>query len=174
MLLAEGAEGLLPEWAFFARCVVDATRAAPDRQPRGALRGRAAGRRPARSSATSCAAGWCGWPPRDPRRLGEFLEIHHLGVKALALHDDEMLRLVEQWWPVETNVGRMTLAEFRERHGVVRYARPIDEFRQLAAVAAAQDLAVVNAGYTYDAEIIERLPAVDRVDPHRAAGARAT
>jgi molecular chaperone HtpG len=98
----------------------------------------------------------------DPLRLGDFLQVHHLGVKALALHDDEMLGVVERWWPMETNVGRMTLAEFRSVHGLVRYAATTDEFRQLAAVAAAQDLAVVNAGYTYDTEIIERLPGLDR------------
>ena len=63
---------------------------------------------------------------------------------------------------METNVGRITLAEFRARHGLIRYAATLDEFRQLAAVAAAQDLAVVNGGYTYDTELIERLPAVDR------------
>jgi molecular chaperone HtpG len=73
-----------------------------------------------------------------------------------------MLRLVEQWWPMETNVGRMTLAEFVSRYGVLRYAATIDEFRQLAAVAAAQDLAVVNGGYTYEMEIIARLPGLDR------------
>jgi molecular chaperone HtpG len=44
----------------------------------------------------------------------------------------------------------------------VRYCATIDDFRQLASVAAAQDLPLVNAGYTYDAEIIERLPALDR------------
>jgi molecular chaperone HtpG len=62
---------------------------------------------------------------------------------------------------METNTGAMTLAEFRQRHGCLRYAATLDEFRQLAAVAAAQDLAVVNAGYTYDAEIIERLRGLD-------------
>ena len=67
-----------------------------------------------------------GWLVRlsatDPRRLSEFLSVHHLGVKALALHDVEMLRLVEQWWPMETNRGRSTLAEFRAPHGVERSA----------------------------------------------------
>ena len=106
-----------------------------------------------------------------PHRLTEFLSIHHLGVKALAMHDEEMLRLVERWWPMETNVGRMTLAEFRERYGVVRYSASTDQFRQLAAVAAAQDIALINAGYTYDTELIERLAQVDpsivveRLDP---------
>jgi molecular chaperone HtpG len=107
-----------------------------------------------------------GWLVRlatsEPRRLARFLGIHHLGVKALALHDDEMLRIVEQWYPMETNMGRVTLAEFRERHGLIRYAATADEFRQLASVAAAQEVGLVNGGYVYDTEIIERLATVDR------------
>ncbi|MEH1012593.1 HSP90 family protein [Micromonospora sp. CPCC 206060] len=161
MLLTENADGLLPDWAFFAHCVVDASELRPTAS-------REALYEDSLLESTREALGdqLRGWLVRlagaDPRRLAEFLQIHHLGVKALALHDDEMLRLVEQWWPMETNAGQSTLAEFRERHGVIRYAASIDEFRQLAAVAAAQDLAVVNAGYTYDTELIERLPAVDR------------
>ncbi|HEX6967787.1 MAG TPA: HSP90 family protein [Micromonosporaceae bacterium] len=161
MLLAEGADGLLPDWAFFARCVVDATELRPTAS-------REALYEDSLLEATREALGdqLRGWLVRlagaDPQRLGDFLQIHHLGVKALALHDDELLRLVEQWWPMETNTGRMTLAEFRERHGLVRYAATVDEFRQLAAVAAAQGLAVVNGGYAYDSELIERLPALDR------------
>ena len=105
MLLAESVEGLLPEWAFFARCVVDSTELRPTASREALYDDEPARRTPARRSPTSCAAGWSGSPRTDPRRLAEFLRIHHLGVKALALHDDEMLRLVEQWWPMETNVG---------------------------------------------------------------------
>ncbi|WP_036373540.1 HSP90 family protein [Micromonospora sp. ATCC 39149] len=161
MLLTEHADGLLPDWAFFAHCVVDASELRPTAS-------REALYEDTLLTATRDAIGEQvrGWLVRlarhDPRRLAEFLQVHHLGVKALAVHDDEMLRLVDQWWPMETNVGTLTLAEFRRRHGLLRYAASLDEFRQLAAVAAAQDLAVVNAGYTYDAELIERLPTVDR------------
>ncbi|WP_422774534.1 HSP90 family protein [Plantactinospora sp. WMMC1484] len=161
MLLTEGADGLLPDWAFFARCVVDSTELRPTAS-------REALYEDSLLEATREALGdqLRGWLVRlaggAPRRLAEFLQVHHLGVKALALHDDEMLRLVERWWSMETNTGQTTLAEFRQRHGLIRYAASIDEFRQLAGVAAAQDVAVVNAGYTYDTEIIERLPTVDR------------
>ncbi|MCO8277599.1 HSP90 family protein [Actinoplanes sp. TRM 88003] len=160
MLLAESIEGLLPEWAFFARCVVDSTELRPTAS-REALYddGLLADTREAIADQLR------GWLVRlastDPRRLGEFLSIHHLGVKALALHDDEMLRLVEQWVPVETNLGHLTLAEFRERQGVLRYAAGDDEFRQLASVAAAQDLGVINGGIVYNTDIIERLATVD-------------
>ncbi|WP_405115044.1 HSP90 family protein [Micromonospora sp. NBC_01405] len=161
MLLTEHADGLLPDWAFFAHCVVDASELRPTAS-------REALYEDTLLTATREALGAQvrGWLVRlarhDPRRLAEFLQVHHLGVKALALHDDEMLRLVDQWWPMDTNVGTLTLAEFRQQHGLIRYAAGLDEFRQLAAVAAAQDLAVVNAGYTYDTELIERLPTVDR------------
>ncbi|MBE1486162.1 HSP90 family protein [Plantactinospora soyae] len=161
MLLTEGAEGLLPDWAFFARCVVDSSELRPTASREALYEDNLL-----ESTREALGDQLRGWLVRlagsDPQRLADFLQVHHLGVKALALHDDEMLRLVERWWPMETNTGQTTLAEFRERHGLIRYAATIDEFRQLAAVAAAQDLAVVNAGYTYDAEIIERLPSVDR------------
>jgi molecular chaperone HtpG len=170
MLLSESIEGLLPDWAFFARCVVDSTELRPTAS-REALYddGMLAETRDAIADQLR------GWLMRlsatDPRRLGEFLSIHHLGVKALALHDDEMLRLVEQWYPMQTNMGEVTLAEFRARHGVLRYAATADEFRQLAGVAAAQDMGLINGGYVYDAELIQRLAAIDgevraeRLDP---------
>ncbi len=170
MLLSESAEGLLPDWAFFARCVVDTSELRPTAS-REALYddGLLASTREALGEQLR------GWlvrlATREPARLAEFLSIHNLGVKALALYDDEMLRLVDAWWPMETNVGRMTLAEFRDRHGVLRYTPSLDQFRQMAAVAAAQDVALINGGYTYDAEIIERLVqvdhsvAVERLDP---------
>jgi molecular chaperone HtpG len=170
MLLSESVEGLLPEWAFFARCVVDSTELRPTAS-REALYddGMLAETRDAIADQLR------GWLVRlsttDPRRLAQFLQIHHLGVKALALHDDEMLHLVEQWYPMQTNMGELTLAEFRARFGVLRYAATADEFRQLAAVAAAQDVGLINGGYVYDADLIERLAATDpaigveRLDP---------
>src|SRR5690606_26075832 len=170
MLLSESAPGLLPQWAFFARCVVDTEELRPTASREalyedGLLE----------STREALGEQLRGWLVRladtDPSRLRAFLDIHHLGVKSLALHDDEMLRLVDRWWPMETNVGRVTCAELRQRYGTIRYCATIDEFRQLAAVAAAQGMAVVNGGYTYDSEIIERLPMldsailVDRLDP---------
>jgi molecular chaperone HtpG len=161
MLLSEGAEGLLPDWAFFARCVVDTGELKPTAS-REALYDDSL-LESTRQALGDQLRGWLvGLSTSDPRRLAEFLEIHHVGVKALALHDDEMLRLVDAWWPMETNMGRMPLAEFRQRHGLIRYTVKLDEFRQLASVAAAQDLPLVNGGYVYETEIIERLPVVDR------------
>jgi molecular chaperone HtpG len=170
MLLSEGVEGLLPDWAFFARCVVDTTELRPTASREALYEDGLLEQ--TREALGDQLRGWLvNLARQSPAKAAEFLCIHHLGVKALALHDDEMLRLVADFWPMETNMGRLTLSDFTQRYRVVRYCATLDEFRQLAAVAAAQQLAVVNGGYTYDSELIERLPAlgpdymVDRLDP---------
>jgi molecular chaperone HtpG len=159
MLLAEGVEGLLPDWAFFVRAVIDTSELRPT-----ASREALFDDGNLEATREALGAQLRGWLVRlgstDPQKLDRFLGIHQLGVKALALHDDEMLRLVYRWLRFETNHGRMTAAELHERHGEIRYVATIEEFRQLAAVAAAQQLTVVNGGYTYDSELLERLPSV--------------
>ncbi|GAB3836955.1 HSP90 family protein [Kribbella italica] len=159
MLLAEGVEGLLPDWAFFIRAVIDTSELRPT-----ASREALFDDGHLESTREALGEQLRGWLVRlgstDPQKLDRFLAIHQLGVKALALHDDEMLRLVHRWLRFETNHGRMTAAELQERKGTIRYVGTIEEFRQLAAVASAQDLTIVNAGYTYDAELLNRLPDV--------------
>jgi molecular chaperone HtpG len=157
MLLSEGVEGLLPPWAFFVRCVVDTSELRPTASREALYEDSLLDQ--ARTTLGDNLRGWLArLSATDPVRLMEFLRIHHLGVKALAVGDDEMLRLVYQWWPFETNVGSMTLAEFQQRFDVVRYTPTLDEFRQIAAVAAAQNIPLVNAGYVYEATLVARLP----------------
>ncbi|MBC6456879.1 HSP90 family protein [Actinomadura sp. HBU206391] len=170
MLLAEKVEGLLPEWAFFVRCVVDAGELRP-------TAGREALYDDELLDATRQALGerLREWLVRlaetDPARLRAFLGLHSLGVKAMAVHDDDLLRIVDRWLEFETSAGPMTLAEFRRRHPDGRYTAEVDEFRRLSAVSGAQGVGLVNGGYVYDIEIIERLRDIDpeahlrRLDP---------
>lgn len=145
MLLAEGVDTLLPEWAFFVRCVVDTSELRPTAS-------REALYEDDLLADTKLALGtqikdWLvQLAATAPDRLGQFLLVHHLGVKAVATHDLEMLRIVDYWWPMETSAGPMTLAAFRRQFPVVRYTLTADEFRELAGVASAQGIGVVNGG----------------------------
>ena len=160
MPLGERVPGLLPPWAFFVRCAVDTTqlRITADRESLYEDDLLAATR-------TALGEQVRAWLMRladtDPGALAEFLQIHELGVQAVALHDEEMLRLVDRAWPLETTDGPMTPAEFRERHGVLRYLADADEFRQLGGVAAAQDVPVINGGAPRVGELLERLAGID-------------
>ncbi|MGV9574259.1 HSP90 family protein, partial [Streptomyces nigra] len=159
MLLTERAEQLLPDWAFFVRCVLDTDSLRPtasrealyEDETLAAVR-EALGER-VRSWLTGLAAG-------DPERLAAFLAVHHLGVKSLARHDREMLRTMLPWLPFETTDGRLSLEEFARRHPVVHFTRTVEEYRQVAPIASAQGVGVINGGYTYDSELVEALPSV--------------
>ncbi|CAD5965247.1 HSP90 family protein [Streptomyces cyaneofuscatus] len=159
MLLSEQADEILPEWAFFVRCVIDAESLRPtasreslyEDDTLAAVRDALAERM--RAWIARAAAS-------DPELLGRFLQAHHLAVKSLAVHDDEILRLLLPWLPFETTDGHTTLDEFARTHRTVLVTSSVEEFRQVAAIASAAGLGVVNGGYTYDRELVHRLPEI--------------
>ncbi|MDX6742944.1 HSP90 family protein [Actinocorallia sp. A-T 12471] len=159
MLLGDAVPGLLPEWAFFVRCVVDTDALRPTASREGlyedetlaAVRDALGGR--VRDWLTGLAA-------QEPDRLARFLAVHELGVKALARHDLDLLRVMLPFLRFETTDGWTALTEFARGRDVVHVAPTVEEFRQVAAIASAQGLGVVNGGYTYDAELVGLLPRV--------------
>ena len=84
-----------------------------------------------------------------------------VAVKAMALQDDELLRILLPLLPFETNQGRCTLPELMRTTDVVRVAATVDDFRQVGSVLAAQGVAVVNGGYTFDLDLVRRLVDVE-------------
>src|SRR5262249_590838 len=160
MLLAENAEGLVPDWAFFVKCVVNAN----DLRPTAS---REAFYEDDKLAATREALGQClrnylvDLAPPHPARLHPFIALpppplNPLSLKRLAVRHDAFYRLVIDWLPFETSLGDMTLGEYRKHNDVVRYVPDLDQFRQIARVAAAQKLCVLNGAYTYDAELLAR------------------
>lgn len=159
MLLSDATTGLLPEWAFFVRCVIDTDTLRPTASREGLY-----------EDETLCAVrealgvrirDWLtGLAAQDPTRLATFLSVHSLGVKAMARHDRELLRIMLPFLEFETTDGRLPLTEFARNHATMHLARTVDEFRQVAPIAAAQGIGVVNGGYTYDADLVEQLPQV--------------
>ncbi|MEV4576577.1 HSP90 family protein [Nonomuraea jabiensis] len=159
MLLNDATTGLLPDWAFFVRCVIDTDTLRPTASREGlyedetlvAVR-EALGVR-LRDWLTGLAA-------QEPQRLAAFLAVHSLGVKAMARHDVELFRIMLPYLTLETTDGHITLAEVARRHPVVRITPTVEEFRQIAPIAAAHGVGVVNGGYTYDSELVALLPDV--------------
>ncbi len=156
MLLSERTEGLLPDWAFFVRCVVNSDSLRPN-AARDAFFSDAA------LSDTQSEIGDClksyltGLAHFDRKRLDQIIAIHYLPIKSLAVEDDDFFRLFIQWLPFETSHGTITLEEYFRTHQSLRYVKDLDQFRQIASVAGAQNLWVFNGGYTYDADLLDRL-----------------
>src|SRR5262249_22246314 len=159
MLLSENAEGLVPDWAFFVKCVVNAN----DLRPTAS---RESFYDDDKLVATREALGQClreylvGLARRDPKRLRQLIGLHFLTIKALAAGDDDFYRLFIDWLPFETSTGEMTLGEYRKKNPVLRWVPTRDQFRQIAQVAGAQGECIVNGGYAYDADLLERFTEV--------------
>jgi molecular chaperone HtpG len=160
MLLAANVDGLAPDWAFFVRVVVDSDSLRPLASREGLYEDETLAI--VREAIGDAVRNWLvTLADHEPERLQELVRVHALALKALAVHDDELLALFARWLPVETSMGRMTILEAATRSSsYVRYAESLDTFRQLVQVAAAQGVLLVNGGYTYDTELLARLPAV--------------
>ncbi|GAA4489191.1 HSP90 family protein [Rhodococcus olei] len=155
MLLSERTDDLLPDWAFFVRAVVDTTGLHPTASREALIEDDAL--ESTRAELGAAVRRWViGLAAQTPHRLAAFLSVHHLALRALVVHDDELARFIVPHLPIETTEGPTTFGE-AARRGVVRYTRTVDEFRQLAGIAR-PGAPIVNGGYVYDAEIAGRLP----------------
>ena len=161
MLLSEQTEGLLPDWAFFVKCVANAN----DLRPTAS---REAFYEDEVLAATRASLGsqlrqyLIDLAEHNPNQLRMLIQLHHLSFKALAIDDDEFFTIFMKWLPFETNQGTMTLTEYVDQHKMIRYVTDIDQFRQTSAIAAAQSLCVINAGYTYEAQLVQKVPEILR------------
>ena len=156
MLLSETVEGLLPDWAFFVKCVVNANGLRPNAARDAFYEDEPL--REARLGLGRCLRDYLvGLAENDRPRLDRIIGLHYLPIKALAVEEDEFFRLFIDWLPFESSLGTTTLEEYFRSHSTLRFVRALDQFRQIAAVAGAQNISVFNGGYTYDAELLERL-----------------
>lgn len=156
MLLSEQAEGLLPDWAFFVKCVVNANALRPTASRESFYEDETLA-----ATRDALGAQLRGYlielARKNPQRLQKLIQLHYLSIKALAVDDEEFFRIFINWLPFETNMGTMTLTEYLKQNSTVRYVPDRDQFRQTARIAAAQSLCIINAAYTYDVRLIHKL-----------------
>lgn len=159
MLLSESVEGLLPDWAFFVKCVVNASNLSPTASREGFHEDDNLAQ--TREELGACLRKYLiDLAEHDRPRLDRIIGLHYLPIKGLAVEDDEFFEMFIDWLPFETTLGEMRAEEFRGRKTPVRYVRSRDQFRQISGVAAAQNMCIINTCYTYDTELIEKLARV--------------
>jgi molecular chaperone HtpG len=159
MLLSEASENLLPNWAFFVTCVVNTNELRPTASRESFYEDEMLAQ--TRDALGNALRDYLiDLKSQDPVRLQNLVALHFRAIKALASYDDEFFQIFVDLLPFETSLGRMTLGDFRAEHEVIRYVPNIDTFRQIAQVASSQGLGIINAGYSYDQDLLEKLPRV--------------
>lgn len=158
MFVDETGHGLLPDWAFFVRCVLNANGLRPVASREGLYRDETLERageeigRQIRDHIMHLAR-------TDPGKLEALLGIHGTAIRALAREDDDFFALIIDALPFETNLGEIRFGPFRRENQTVLVARTAEQFRRVAHVAAALGLRVFNGGYTHHEELLVRAAA---------------
>lgn len=156
MLLGEDMSELLPDWAYFVRCVINTDGLRPTASREQLVADEAL--EYTREELGKALRRWIVQQATTrPGRFERFVAVHHLGLKSMAVHDDDLAAAVLPWLTVETSAGRLTVRDYLEQSRHVRYVATVDEFRQIAAVVSA-DQPVINGGYTYESDLLRRLP----------------
>jgi molecular chaperone HtpG len=157
MFLSETADNLLPEWAFFVRVILNTTTLRPTASRESFVENDQLAA--VRNFIGNCLRSYLvQLAEQKPEKLRQFIQLHHRALKALAAEDDDFCAIILDHLPFETSLGTMTFGEYRQSYPVVRYVPDVDTFRQLASVAAAQNLCLLNAGYVYDLDLLTRIP----------------
>jgi molecular chaperone HtpG len=155
MLLDQSGYGLLPSWAFFLKCVVNAETLRPIASREGLFHD-------GDLEKASEALGDCvrrhlvRLARQDPAGLQALLLVHDTAIRALALADDEFFDLIIDLLPFETSLGRVIFGEFRRESGRILTARTSEQYRRVLEVGAAQHVRVFNGGFTHHEELLEK------------------
>lgn len=159
MLVTEHCDNLLPDWAFFVRCMVTTSSVNPTASREQLVDDEALSH--LRHGLGVELRRWIDRIGREqPQLLAEFVAVHGLALRSVASHDRELASMILPWLTFDTSVGRMTLRDFLARGGpLVRYVTDHQEFDTVAALSRS-DRPVLNAGYVYDAALLRDLPLI--------------
>ncbi|MEZ6140758.1 MAG: HSP90 family protein [Zavarzinella sp.] len=161
MFLSDAIENLLPDWAFFIRAIVNADDLRPTASRESFYEDKKL-----QKARTEIAAALRNYlvtmAEHRPEKLEKFVALHQRALKALAVDDDEFYEVIINYLPFETNMGRVSFGDYRQQNDHIRFMTSDDTFRQVAPFYNAEGIWVVNAGFTYDAELLMKY---SRIDP---------
>lgn len=155
MLLTEKGDSILPEWAVFVKCIINAADLRPTASREDFYEDELL--EEARAEIGACISDYIANLARnDLNMMDRFLEIHQRVLKSMAIEDDELYQLFFPYFDFVTTRGRMTGKELLHQRETLVYAVNVDEFKQMSQIFFAQGRLLINAGYVYDKEILIR------------------
>ncbi|WP_340021241.1 HSP90 family protein [Paenibacillus sp. FSL K6-1096] len=159
MLVSEAASNILPDWAFFVKCLIWTDELQPTAS-REHFYENAQLEQVREELGSSIRQELMRMAEYDPDRLQSIISLHALSMKALAVEDLSFYSIIHEWLPFDSTFGRKTLGELKQQPPLY-FTATLDEYRQITHVASAQSMLVVNGGFIYDAELLSRLPLID-------------
>ncbi|EAD3836689.1 HSP90 family protein [Listeria monocytogenes] len=153
MFVTSEANNILPDWSFFAKCVIWTDELQP-------VASREAFYKNERLTSVASELGVAlkkGIETLPGEALMKLLATHYLGFKALASEDAPFLKLIYPYLPVRTLNGEEKLGDIIAKNDVIYYTYSVDDFRQIKDIARSSGMTLINGGYSYDSPILAQL-----------------
>jgi len=156
MFLCEQANNLLPEWTSFVKCVINTNSLRPTASRESLMDDEIM--KEAKKELSACFKNYLKvLMLKDVAKLSEIIRIHHIYIKALAVEDRELLKMFIDYIPFETNKGYMPFLSIKTYNDMVYYTPSLDDFRQIRRIAGSQDKTVINAAYSFETDLIQKI-----------------
>ncbi|MGF9697655.1 HSP90 family protein [Paenibacillus sp. MABNR03] len=157
MLISEKAENILPEWAFFVKCLIWTDELQPTASREHFYENEKL-EEVRTELGDALRQGLADMAENQTERLKKLIRLHALSMKALAVQDQAFYAMIHRWLPFESTRGHRELGELMDEGETLYFTTTVDEYRQIHHVASAQSLLVINGGYIYDNELMAALP----------------
>ena len=155
MLVTEKGDDILPEWAFFTKCIINSQNLRPTASREGFYNDDVLEK--TRAELGKCITDYLVSMAHDNHTLFEsFMHIHELAIRSIACANDEMFDTFIDELFFHTTKGYLTGRELRTSGEDLVYA-DISEFKHLSQIFMAQGRLLINAGYVYTTDLLDKL-----------------
>ncbi len=156
MLLTEKGDNLIPDWAVFTRCIINATDLRPTASREGFYVDEVL--EEARETIEDSLIAYISELAEERTELFDtFFRIHRLTLMSLALATPKLFRTLVDYCEFETTRGVQTGYDLRSLGEPLVYAPTESKYKQLSQLFFAQDRMLINVSYVHSIELLRRL-----------------
>ncbi len=159
MFVTEDGRDIIPKWAFFIKCIINVDDLTPTASREGFTRDHKLMK--VKNQIEKCIFDYfISLSQYDVRKLKFVTRVHNVAIKSLVVENDQIFKLFFPFLTFPTNHGVMTGFQIvnASKKVPVNYCVEIDDFRRICPLLEGTGSLLVNAGYIYDANILQKLP----------------
>lgn len=156
MLLTEKGDNLVPDWAVFTKCIINATDLRPTASREGFYVDEVL--ESAREAIEDAMIDYIADMAENNRELFDtFFHIHRLTLMSLALATPKLFGLLVDYCEFETTRGIQSGYDLRSCGEPLVYAPTESKYKQLSQLFFATDKLLINVSYVHSLELLVRL-----------------
>ena len=163
MLITEEGKELIPKWAFFTRCILNAENLTPMASREGFVSDHRLAR--ARNEIEKCIFDYfVALSQYDVNKLKQLTMTHNVAIKSLAVENEQIYQLFFPFLTFVTSKGRLTGFQVVEaaKRMPVYYCTELDDYRRACPLVGNGNGVLINAGYIYDTKLLQLLKRYQR------------